>query len=297
MSIMGVVRPVAVLALLLGLTACAERAGGAAPPTAATPSPTAALPKDPGALVLQVGYTGGFVTPDMLAGRLPMVSVYADGRVITDGPVAAIYPGPALPNLQVQQIDPAEVQVLADHALAAGVADTADLGMPPVADAPSTRFTLVTGSGTYVREVYALAETSGMPGSGLTAEQEGARARLQQLLDGLTDLGVQQAGDRAPEQYAAETIAAVAMPWTDPADGLGHLEVTWPGPALPGEAMGGPVDVSCVTATGDQARAVLDAAGKATSMTPWVSADGARWSLLFRPLLPHESGCADLRGD
>jgi hypothetical protein len=52
-----------------------------------------------------------------------------------------------------------------------------------------------------------------------------------------------------------------------------------------------------VTATGDQARAVLDAAASATQLTPWVSGDGTRWSVLFRPLLPDESGCADLRGD
>jgi hypothetical protein len=57
------------------------------------------------------------------------------------------------------------------------------------------------------------------------------------------------------------------------------------------------MDVSCVSATGDQARALLDAAGSANSATPWVTADGTRWSVTFRPLLPDESGCADLGGD
>ena len=46
--------------------------------------------------MLRVGYTGGFVSPPATAGRLPLISVYADGRVISEGPVAAIYPGPAL---------------------------------------------------------------------------------------------------------------------------------------------------------------------------------------------------------
>jgi hypothetical protein len=49
-----------------------------------------------------------------------------------------------------------------------------------------------------------------------------------------------------------------------------------------------------VTATGDQARALLDAARAGNAATPWTTADGTRWSVLFRPLLPDETGCADL---
>jgi hypothetical protein len=32
----------------------------------------------------------------------------------------------------------------------------------------------------------------------------------------------------------------------------------------------------------------------AAAATPWRTADGSLWSLAFRPLLPDESGCADL---
>jgi len=42
--------------------------------------------------------------------------------------------------------------------------------------------------------------------------------------------------------------------------------------------------------------AVLDAAGAATRATPWVTADGARWAVGFRPRLPSEHDCADLPG-
>jgi hypothetical protein len=153
----------AAAALLLGLAACAERGGTAGPGAPATASSQAAATEG---LVLRVEYTGGLMTPSMLAARLPIVSVYADGRVISEGPVAAIHPGPALPNLQVQEIGPGAVQDLVDRALAAGVAQTSDLGTPPVADAPSTRFTVVTTAETYVREVYALWEAS--EGSGVT---------------------------------------------------------------------------------------------------------------------------------
>ncbi len=57
--------------------------------------------------------------------------------------------------------------------------------------------------------------------------------------------------------------------------------------------MGGPLGGGCVVATGQEATAVLAAAAAANSATPWTSGD-TRWSVAFRPLLPDESGCADL---
>ncbi len=290
MTTSGLTRTAAALGLVLALSGCAQRAGGAAGGTDPA-APSADLPGDPAALVLRAEYTGGFVAPSVIAGRLPIISVYADGRVISEGPVAAIYPGPALPNVQVQQIDGSEVQALADQALAAGVAETADLGTPPIADAASTRFTLATADGTHVREVYALVETPMEEGPirGVSAEQAAARQKLADLLATLTDLP--QAGTQA---YSPTALAAIVTPWVDPGDGLTPPDVAWPGPALPGEPTGGLPDVTCVAATGDQAPAVLAAATSANSATPWVTPDGTRWSVAFRPLLPDESGCADL---
>jgi hypothetical protein len=283
MTILGALRPAVAAAVLLGLAACGEGGGSGGPA-----APTTVVPAAAEGLVLRAEYTGGFISPSVLVSRLPIVSVYADGRVISEGPVAAVYPGPALPNLVEERIDQGAVQDLVDSAMAAGVAETSDLGTPPVADAPSTRFTVVTASGTYVREAYALWETP-QEGSGLTAEQDAARARLSDLLTSLTDAAAAQ-----PQAYEADAVAAIASPWLDPQDGLEQPEVAWPGPALAGQEVSGPMDVSCVTATGDQARALLDAAGSASSATPWVTADGTRWSVVLRPLLPDESGCADL---
>jgi hypothetical protein len=291
MTIMRAARPIVVAALFLGLAACAERGGTAGPVATGTPpsTPSATPSSQPAAsagLVLRVEHTGGFVPPPVLRSRLPIVSVYADGRVITEGPVIAIYPAPALPNLQVREIGEDGVQDLVDRALAAGVAETADLGSPPIADAPTTRFTVVTAADTYVRDAYALWETAG--GSGLTGEQEKARQRLTDLLASLTD----SAAETKP--YEPEAVAAVVSPWVDPGDGLVQPEASWPGPALPGEPTGGPLDITCVTATGDAARTILEAARSANSATPWTTGDGRRWSVTFRPLLPDETGCADL---
>ena len=288
----------ATLGLVLLLSACAERGGtGAAPPVGEPPGTPAqtATPADSGAPVLQVAYTGGFVAPEMLAVRLPVVSVYANGRVITEGPVAAVYPGPAWPNVQLQQADPATVQTLVDHALAAGVGETTDLGTPGIADAPTTRFTVTTATGTTVRDVYALAEGASSS-SGLTPEQQAARARLADLFTELTDLPVTLGPQgQATASYAPTAVAALARQWTAPAGdpSLGDQpELAWPGPALPGEAVG--PGLTCVVATGDQARALQDAAHAANQLTPWRTGDGARWSIGFRPLLPDESSCADL---
>src|SRR4029453_1962953 len=105
-------------------------------------------------------------------------------------------------------------QELADRALAAGVAETSDLGMPPLADVPSTRFTLVTADATHVREVYGLTETEGMPDPGLTDAQEAARQELRDLFTELTDLAVAEAGEDAPESWTPAAAAAGGPLWS-----------------------------------------------------------------------------------
>lgn len=221
---------------------------------------------------------------------MPLVSVYADGRVISEGPEPAISPAPALPDVQVKRISTSEVGRLRDQAAAAGVTQSGDLGRPRIADAVTTVFTLVTGSEKHVREAYALGmESAGS--SGLTAEQVAARAKLQSLLDELSTQA--QSGDEQP--YQASAVAVVVRPWTPATAQTQPPDRTWPGPALPGQPVGQP-GASCVSASGDAARRLLDAAADASQATPWVTPDGRRWAARFRPLLPGESGCDDVTG-
>lgn len=285
------VRSATLVWLLLLLAACASTGGEVPQGSRPTPSPSASLPAADDALVLQVAQVGGFVPVQYLNGRLPLVSVYADGRMIVEGPVDARYPGPAWPNVQMLRLGRAEVQDLLTKALAAGVAETTDLGTPGITDVPSTRFTVVTDDRTYVREVYALAEyAGGGPGSGVTPAQEKARARLRGFLDEVTGRG----DTAGAEPYVPEAIAAVVTPWFPPDDLPAQAPKAWPGPPLPGDPLG--AGTTCVTARTESAQAVLAEAVSATATTPWTGADGRRWSLLLRPLLPHESGCADLSG-
>jgi len=281
---------VALVALVAAVGGCARPGTGSGPGGEGTPARTYTADD----VVLRVEHTGGFLPVEAMITRMPLISVYGDGRVITEGPVVAIYPGPALPNLQVQTIDPVDVVDLAARALAAGVGGKNDLGQPPVADAASTRFTVLSDAGPQVTEVYAL-EITDAP-DGLSADQRKGRETLRNLLADLTDLPRTIGPDAVSEAkpYQAEAVAVISRPWTDPGDpALGEQpEIAWPGPALPG-APASELGLSCATVTGADATAVLAAAAGANMLTPWVS-EGARWSVNFRPLLPDEASCDDL---
>ncbi|MDR7274036.1 hypothetical protein [Catenuloplanes atrovinosus] len=273
----------------------AQGAAGSASATANAVAPTGDLPEITGTtLVLRVDYTGGYVTPAMLATRLPMISVYADGRVITEGPTTKQYPGPALPNLRVHQLEAADVDKLVERARSAGVQNGVNLGQPPVADAQTTRFTLLTEQGVQTTEAYALAEATGAD-SGLTADQVRDRRLLSELITALQDLESTLGPGRVkePDEYQPAEIAGVAMPWQQAEGDPAQTEVAWPGPALPGTSLGEGLDMGCVAATGQAAKDVFTAAKDATAITPWTSG-GKRYTVQLRPLLPDEHDCDDL---
>jgi hypothetical protein len=290
----------AVAVTLFLLTACARADGGPAvgepsgPESSGPPSsgPPSSAPAGADSLALRIERLGGFVAPDQMLGRLPVVSVYADGRVITQGPQIMIYPGPALPNLLVQQLDPASVRGLVDKAIAAGVRAGADLGQPNVADAPTTRITVAAPGGVRTLDAVALTEAQANDPK-LTVAQRDARAKLAAFVQEVSDLSAAK-GMPAAVPYRPTAVAALAKPYAKPENGLPKQPgpVAWPGPALPGESLN--TTTGCVTASGDAAAAVLAAAKKANQITPWTSG-GKQWSITFRPLLPDETGCADLR--
>lgn len=278
------------------LSACAQQTAAGAPsgPPSGPPSTGPATPGTDDALVLRVASAGGFVSPDVLIGRLPQTSVYADGRVIFNGPVTLQYPGPALPNLLWGTLSPAALQQLLDKAVAAGVQPGTDFGRPGVADAPTTEVTVVTNAGEQTVGAVALREAR-PDDPQLTKAQQQARKKLRTFIDGLGDLTTELNAGK-PQSYRPETIAAIVQPYVAPDDQAGRPRtVEWPGPALPGEPLTSQPQPTCVAATGEQRDAVLAAAADATANTPWVWA-GNSWSVLLRPLLPEETGCADLKG-
>ena len=164
---------------------------------AAVVVPAGALPPA-GGLVLLVEHTGGFVTPDTTASRLPLVSVYSDGRVVTEGPVIAIYPGPALPNVQVTPVPrrpcsswPSRPWRPGSRRPATSARRRSRTRRPPASRWSPPR------APTCARSTPS--PSAGLEGDddGLTAEQRAGRAALQELLDALT-----ATTDAAAESYA-----------------------------------------------------------------------------------------------
>ncbi|GAA2345748.1 hypothetical protein [Dactylosporangium salmoneum] len=274
-------------AVLLAASGCA--AAGSAADSAGSAASYA-----PGDLVVRVLTGGGFAPVSAAVTQLPEISVYGDGRVVTIGPVPGLYPGPALPNIQVRRISAADVRRLAQRGLAAGVGRGEDMGVPTnVADAPTTHITVRTASGAATTDVPAMGIDSA--GDGMTADQRAARERMRQYVEDLRDLpktlGRNSVGEAVP--YEPARIAAVATPWQPSADGLPSdpPAVEWPSAsALPGDPVPDRTGVNCLAV---EASPVLSAANSANARTPWLSG-GTRWAVEFRPLLPDESGCADL---
>ena len=224
------------------------------------------------------------------------MSVYRDGRVITQGPQILIVPPPALPSVQVQRVWPADVHRLVRLALTAGVGSRLDVGEPAVSDLHTTRFTVRIGRSVRTTDVYALSVGNGFQ-TGLTPRQRANRARLSRLITTLRDPGSLLGRHRVGRQmlYRPRAMAVVVQPWQSPSDPVpGQRAMRWHGPRLPGPPIGGGFNLRCVTVTGAALPRVLADAAHANTRTPWVSA-GRTWSLDFRPLLPDERDCASLR--
>ncbi|GEN80540.1 hypothetical protein [Actinotalea fermentans] len=257
---------------------------------------------DGATLVLQLHAAGGFVPWGYDFASVPALSVYADGTAIVHGPMTMEYPGKALPNLQVVQLPDGTVQeIVAAAAEADLLAPGPDYGMPGVADLPTTRVTIAVGGQTYEHEAYALGagpgettpEDEGMFGggdTGLTEEQSAARVTLAQFIQRVNGL-VGATG--AEESYAIPALGVMAMP-VDPAtdqgvEGVDIQVLAWPvGVALADAGQ-------CALVEGADAQTLLATLAEANQLTQFEQ-DGVTYQAWFRPLLPHETSCADLIG-
>ncbi len=281
------------LALLALVAGCAAQPAPGPRVSGPGPGPGTYRPDD---LVLRVDLVDGFIPREYIVTRLPIISVYGDGRVITEGPVIDISPAPALPNVLVQAVSPAGVSAIVRRVLDRGVGSGTDFGTPNIYDAPSTRFSVLTDRGLLVSDAYALDFTADN-GGGLTAAQLSARNGLRDLLDDLADLSRTFGPDVVDEHepYRPDVLAAVARERTEPVatNVPAQPERAWPGPTLPGGPIGTIPNLGCVTVTGEDLAAVLGVAKSANQRTPWTS-DGREWLVDFRPLLPEETSCADL---
>ncbi len=296
---------VAVALALLGVACARTSAGGGGTsggPSGGVSSPTPGITHPTGAddLVLRVEQVGGFVPPTVTLVRLPSVSLFGDGRLITEGAQTEIYPQPALPPLLVQLLTEAGVQRILELARDSGLLEKdASYFQGGVADAPTTVFTVNAGGGRHVVRASALGFDRG-PGSGHVLRGDLAALRALerfhgQLADPAAVLPAGSIGDSHP--YELEALRLFVSPGA-PSSSSGPDEpaVVWPlstplaefGTAVPDAGGLGPV--RCGTVDGATLNELMPSVRRATQISPWTS-DGEAFEIVFRPLLPDESGC------
>jgi hypothetical protein len=260
----------AVSIVSLTLAACSVAGSG---PSGSSGPVGISYPTGAGDLVLRLRYVGGFVAPSAHLVDLPAISVYGDGTVILPGPQIAIFPGPALPNLQRATITPAGMQILLEAARDAGLlGPDAHYDLGGIMDASSAEFTLNAEGAVHTISAYALMESSGSPQGQdpAIAEARSKLARFQLLVS---------AG--APDNQ-----------------GLAQRPIAWPlstplatfGKALPDLFQG----QRCGVVDGADMDLLMPLLQDANALTPWTD-DGVAYGLLVRPLLPGEAGCQTIQ--
>ena len=240
--------------------------------------------RPPGAadeVVVRVVREGGFAAESREPARLPDVSVFADGRVVTQGPTTLEFPGPALPNLQEFRLTRDGLAAIVDEARAAGLLDERppDYGDAGITDQPTTTVTVDVGGSTHTVTVYALDFDDG-----LTAEQREHRRRLQQFIGfagHAHGVGVHVVPG-STRRYEPEALAVRIEPFLSDAK---TEDRQWP--------LGDLACTDCAVFRSAELAAVLDAADGAREDVGWLSGNES-YRLVFRPLLPDERSCDDI---
>ncbi len=199
------------------------------PPTTTPPTtdPGYAHPTGADEAVLEILYEGGFASPEMLFSRAPVLLITGDGRVITTGPVPAIFPGPLLPNLIERSITEEGIQALLAKADELGLlADANYLPNNQIADAPNTVVRITVDGTTYTHDAYAL---------GFEEESDSGRANLFEFVTAATDLagtvGQDQLGTEGPMASDTYLIRATPIDLATLTTDVPATTVEWPADA------------------------------------------------------------------
>jgi hypothetical protein len=279
--------------LALALGACS--ASSPAPYSGPVPHPAGSE------LVVRIDWTGGFVPYESLFTSLPQFTLLGDGRVFVEGPQIAIYPGPALPNVQVRQLTEEGIQSILSRIAETGLfteSSSWDAATQFIADANSTVFTVRADGREVVVDIYALGFLTDPVSDSLdiTAAERDAHERLQRLENDLLSLDTwipaDDWADDAWQGYIPDAMRLLVANIDDRPpnpDDLGSEPMAWPS-ATPPDAFGTATDVHdvrCGVASGADAETWHAALGQANQLTPW-SYDGHLYSVTARPLLPDE---------
>jgi len=246
-------------------------------------------------VLVRVSFEGGFTPIEWTYTNFPTFSLYGDGTLVLPGAQIELYPGPALPAISRRQIEEPGIQAILEEALDA-VADIPgnldDLGFMGIADAPTTVISVSADGLNRTIRAYALAELSERP-DGMPDEEYRARLRLQQLVTKLGTLDTWlPIGSLGPEAgYEASAARLFVGPYRK-VDDLPQEPALWPleGALDSFGSVANGSEMQCGVVEGANWEAVRGAASRANELTPWTDA-GSTFSILFRPLLPDETGC------
>ena len=252
-------------------------------------------------LVVRVESAGGFLPREAALASLPEVTILGDGRVITLGPQIAIYPGPALPNLQERRLTEAGVdevvRLLEDSGYFersfqfAGASNF-------IADAHTTYFTFNDGSQTVTVSIYGLGTVDNGSLHMIPEPDRTAYVELQALRDALLGLETWLPADAwADAQYRQHVPEALRVYVREIAAGEEQPEdiepqrLEWP-LATPLAEFGTPggqdaPDLRCGVVSGAEANQLLEAFAEANVLTRWQS-EGIEYAMIVRPLLPDD---------
>lgn len=283
--------PAAVVLSIL-LAACRGAPGGAGGSTGPIAHPSG------DALVLGIDYAGGFVAPGYRLTAFPAFTLTGDGRVIVPGPQIALFPGPALPAVNVRRLNEDGIQAVLNLVTRTGRFD-ANVeyrgAQNVIADAADTVFTLHANGKDVQVVVYALGTLD--PGNypGISPDEVAAHRALSELVEHLGAID-----DWMPAYDWAEATWQVYQPDAlrlvvrnadaDPPDesGIARVQLDWPvasDPAVFGEPAFD--DLRCGVVSGQEARDWYAALSGANQLTLFIK-DDHRYQVTARLQLPDE---------
>jgi hypothetical protein len=282
----SITRGVGTLILAAGLAGCGGLVGGGSP---APPGGALAHASDATDLILRYEQGGGFVAPGFLATEGPTFSLYGDGSAIFRNPLDATpVPDSTASTLirgvpyQIAHLSEAQVQAALAYALdPGGLRGAADHYDRPIADAPTTIFTIDAGG---VKKAVSI---NGLGIDVANGADAGILAKLTALATKLQNYGSEVANEQpwSPDRYRGILTedafgSPIAWPWPaiSPTD---FVQQTGPNaPPFPIRTMT-PADVARLGITGVE--------GGLQGVSLQAPSGGKVYSFRLRPLLPDES--------
>ena len=280
----------AALALLVVLSACSG--------PGSSPGPIDHPTGD--ALVLRMSYSGGMAGPMLDFAGFPPFSLTGDGRVFMQGAVPAIFPGPALPAVNVRRLSEAGIQAVLQEVARTGLFGTSIAfrgAQNCVMDAGDTVFTLHAEERAVTVTVYGLGTLDASnPCQGVSSSELAAHQALRTLSDRLGSfeawLPASAWVETTWQAYRPEALRLIVRNAdADPPDGSGISNplVDWPDSSDPATfGQPGPFESErCGVVSGERADAWYAAIAAANQLTRFTK-DQHRYQVTVRFFLPDE---------